>query len=59
VDFEAGRGDFGGVAKAVCVGVVAVKVLGDGVGGWELGVFAVFVHEDYAAVVEEGYKGVF
>jgi len=58
VDFEAWRGNFRRVAKAVCVGIITVKVGGEGVGRRELSVFAVFVHEDDASVREEGQKGV-
>jgi len=58
VDREAWRGNLRRVAKAVCVGVITVKSGGEGVGRWELGVFAVFVHEDDASVTEKGQKGV-
>lgn len=43
----------------VCVGIVAVDVWWEGVWRWELGVFAIFIHEDYTSVLEECHECIF
>lgn len=44
MEFETWGGDFGWVTETVGVGIIAVDVWWEGIGRWELGVFAVFVH---------------
>ena len=59
MEFETWGGDFGWVSETIGVGIIAVDGWGEGIGRWELGVLAVFVHEDYTSVVEESYECIF
>lgn len=43
----------------VCVGIVAVDGRREGIWRWELGVFAVFVHENYTSILEECHECIF
>jgi len=59
MEFETWGGDFGRVTEAVGVWIIPVDVWWEGIGRWELGVFAVFVQEDYTSVGEENRERVF